>query len=77
MVVWQKPEESGLDFNTLIAESKVPGYAFNDVQDIVVFLEENCVAGDHIVVMSNGGFGAIHEKLLKALDHGPVSLQSQ
>lgn len=75
MVVWQKPEETGLDFNALIAESKVPGYAFNEVQDIVAFLEENCVAGDHIVVMSNGGFGGIHEKLLRALDRGPVGLQ--
>jgi UDP-N-acetylmuramate: L-alanyl-gamma-D-glutamyl-meso-diaminopimelate ligase len=24
-------------------------------------------AGDHIVCMSNGGFGGIHERLLKAL----------
>jgi UDP-N-acetylmuramate: L-alanyl-gamma-D-glutamyl-meso-diaminopimelate ligase len=24
-------------------------------------------AGDHILVMSNGGFGGVHDKLLKAL----------
>lgn len=24
-------------------------------------------AGDHILVMSNGGFGGIHQKLLEAL----------
>ncbi|PCJ24859.1 MAG: UDP-N-acetylmuramate:L-alanyl-gamma-D-glutamyl-meso-diaminopimelate ligase [SAR86 cluster bacterium] len=73
MVVWQKPEKTGLDFNALIAESKVPGYVFSEVDEIVVFLEENCRSGDHIVVMSNGSFDGIHEKLLVALDHGPIT----
>jgi UDP-N-acetylmuramate: L-alanyl-gamma-D-glutamyl-meso-diaminopimelate ligase len=73
MVIWQKPEKSGLDFGSLVADSKVPGYAFSSVDDIVLFLEENSRAGDHIVVMSNGSFGGIHEKLLTALDHSPAS----
>ena len=71
MVIWLKPEKSGLDFTRLIAESEVPGYAFTNVNEIVQFLEENSRSGDHIIVMSNGGFGGIHEKLLKALKHGP------
>ena len=71
MVIWFKPEKSGLDFNQLIAESEVPGYAFPTVEEIVMFLEENARSGDHIVIMSNGGFGGIHEKLLQALKHGP------
>jgi UDP-N-acetylmuramate: L-alanyl-gamma-D-glutamyl-meso-diaminopimelate ligase len=73
MVIWQKPEKSGLDFSALVAGSKVPGYAFSSVNDIVLFLEENSQAGDHIVVMSNGSFDGIHEKLLTALDHSPAS----
>jgi len=28
---------------------------------------KNAEAGDHILVMSNGGFGGIHGKLLEAL----------
>lgn len=67
MVVWQKPQQSDLDIDALIAESKVPAYAFSEVSDIVVFLKENSQEGDHIVVMSNGGFEGIHEKLLAAL----------
>ncbi len=67
MVIWQKPEQSGLDFNALIADSKVPGYAFSEVSEIVGFLQENRQSGDHIVIMSNGGFDGIHEKLLSAL----------
>ncbi len=75
MVVWQKPEKTGLDFNALIAESKAPGYAFTEVDEIVQFLEENSRPGDHIVIMSNGSFGGIHEKLLNALDHSPSALR--
>ncbi len=70
MVVWLKPEKSGLDFNKLIADSKVPSYAFPSVEEIIMFLEENVRSGDHIIIMSNGGFGGIHEKLLKALKFG-------
>jgi UDP-N-acetylmuramate: L-alanyl-gamma-D-glutamyl-meso-diaminopimelate ligase len=30
-------------------------------------------AGDHVLVMSNGGFGGIHEKLLARLARRPAS----
>lgn len=71
MVIWQKPEKSGLDFNALVADSKVPGYAFSNTDEIISFVEENARRGDHIVVMSNGSFNGIHGKLLRALDHSP------
>jgi UDP-N-acetylmuramate: L-alanyl-gamma-D-glutamyl-meso-diaminopimelate ligase len=41
-----------------------------DVDDIVRRVSATAGAGDVIMVMSNGGFGGIHEKLLSALD-GP------
>ena len=71
MVLWQRPEQSKLDFNALVADSEAPAYVFTKVDEIVAFLEENCQVGDNIVIMSNGGFGGIHEKLLQALDPGP------
>ncbi|MFT4861574.1 MAG: UDP-N-acetylmuramate: L-alanyl-gamma-D-glutamyl-meso-diaminopimelate ligase [Pseudohongiellaceae bacterium] len=67
MVIWQTPERSGLNFSEMISSSKTPAYAFSEVDEIVAFLEENTRSGDHIVIMSNGGFGGIHEKLLKVL----------
>ncbi|HBX98720.1 MAG: UDP-N-acetylmuramate:L-alanyl-gamma-D-glutamyl-meso-diaminopimelate ligase [Pseudomonadota bacterium] len=67
MVVWFKPEDANIDFDTLIRESKVPGYAFFEIEQIVRFLKENCHTGDHIVIMSNGSFGDIHKKLLHVL----------
>jgi UDP-N-acetylmuramate: L-alanyl-gamma-D-glutamyl-meso-diaminopimelate ligase len=77
MVVWQKPEQSGLDINSLVADSEVPAYAFTEVDQIVDFLKENSQVGDHIVVMSNGGFGGIHEKLLIALGKTPHSMRGK
>lgn len=74
LVVWFKPENSGIAFKELLADSKVPGYAFPSVEEIVRFLEEIAVAGDSIVIMSNGGFDGIHEKLLKALSHDLTAL---
>ncbi|MCG8414359.1 MAG: UDP-N-acetylmuramate:L-alanyl-gamma-D-glutamyl-meso-diaminopimelate ligase [Pseudomonadales bacterium] len=70
-VVWYKPKNSGIDFKSLLQDSRVPAYAFDDVDAIVTFLEERSMAGDHIVIMSNGGFGGIHQKLIAALSYGP------
>ncbi|MDP6537891.1 MAG: UDP-N-acetylmuramate:L-alanyl-gamma-D-glutamyl-meso-diaminopimelate ligase [Gammaproteobacteria bacterium] len=74
MVIWFKPEDAKINFSTLLAESIVPAYVFSDVDQIVTFLEESSIPGDHIVIMSNGGFGGIHDKLLQALQHGPSLL---
>lgn len=41
---------------------------FNNVADIVKHVVTLAHSGDHILVMSNGGFGGIHDKLLKALE---------
>lgn len=43
------------------------GEVFTSIDAIVVRLTEQTNAGDHIVVMSNGGFGGIHQKLLLGL----------
>lgn len=41
---------------------------YTDVDDIVGFIAEQHQPGDHIVIMSNGGFGGIHKKLIKVLN---------
>jgi UDP-N-acetylmuramate: L-alanyl-gamma-D-glutamyl-meso-diaminopimelate ligase len=38
-----------------------------DVDDIVQRVSATAKAGDIILIMSNGGFGGIHEKMLAAL----------
>jgi len=38
------------------------------VEGIVTDLAGSLRSGDHVLILSNGGFGGIHDKLLKALN---------
>lgn len=40
---------------------------YDSVEGIVSALQKEAVSGDEILVMSNGGFGGIHQKILEAL----------
>ncbi len=40
---------------------------FEDLDELVAAVTGAAQAGDHVLVMSNGGFGGVHEKLLAAL----------
>ncbi|SEL48812.1 UDP-N-acetylmuramate: L-alanyl-gamma-D-glutamyl-meso-diaminopimelate ligase [Colwellia chukchiensis] len=51
----------------LIADCQQPCYVSQDIDQLVREISSQVQAGDTIVVMSNGGFGGIHDKLLSAL----------
>ena len=70
LCLWMSGAGNGLNIEGIIAESPVPALNFNSVDDIVAYLSRHCRTGDHIVIMSNGGFGGIHGKLLTALGRG-------
>jgi UDP-N-acetylmuramate: L-alanyl-gamma-D-glutamyl-meso-diaminopimelate ligase len=38
-----------------------------NIDELVAQVSAAAQAGDHIVCMSNGGFGGVHDRLLKAL----------
>ncbi|MDP2057781.1 MAG: UDP-N-acetylmuramate:L-alanyl-gamma-D-glutamyl-meso-diaminopimelate ligase, partial [Thiobacillus sp.] len=42
---------------------------FDNLDRLVSQLVEDARPGDHVLMMSNGGFGGIHAKLLDALHH--------
>ncbi|USD60761.1 UDP-N-acetylmuramate:L-alanyl-gamma-D-glutamyl-meso-diaminopimelate ligase [Vibrio sp. SCSIO 43140] len=44
-----------------------PARVSDDIDSLVAMIAEQAQAGDQILVMSNGGFGGIHQKLLEAL----------
>jgi UDP-N-acetylmuramate: L-alanyl-gamma-D-glutamyl-meso-diaminopimelate ligase len=50
-----------------IAAQSKPAFAIRDVDEIVEKLSSELRSGDVVAIMSNGGFGGIHEKLLAAL----------
>jgi UDP-N-acetylmuramate: L-alanyl-gamma-D-glutamyl-meso-diaminopimelate ligase len=41
---------------------------YNDIDQLVEQVAKTANSGDHILVMSNGGFGGIHDKLLSAIE---------
>ena len=42
-------------------------HAFATVEEIVQYLVNNCKKSDVILIMSNGGFNGIYQKLMTAL----------
>lgn len=51
----------------LVDNSKVPVSLYQQTDSIVAHLSTHLQAGDHVLIMSNGGFDSIHKKLLDAL----------
>lgn len=72
---WQKadnlflyePDGMGWSLADAAENSHAPVNCFNDVEAIVQALKQSAQQGDHILVMSNGGFEGIHNRILSAL----------
>ena len=60
-------ENLGWDATTALAPLGDKAIIKDDLNELVTSIVENARPGDHILVMSNGGFGGIHEKLLKLI----------
>ena len=66
--VWiYQPEDLSWDVQEVTASLMSPSFVSDNVDELVVLIVGQVRAGDKLVVMSNGGFGGIHEKLLAAL----------
>jgi UDP-N-acetylmuramate: L-alanyl-gamma-D-glutamyl-meso-diaminopimelate ligase len=44
--------------------------SFEHLEDLVAAVATEARSGDHVLVMSNGGFGGVHEKLLAVIGGG-------
>jgi UDP-N-acetylmuramate: L-alanyl-gamma-D-glutamyl-meso-diaminopimelate ligase len=64
-------ESLGWDLDEVLAPLNRSGVtrakAFDDLNILVAAVVKEAKPGDHILVMSNGGFGGVHQKILKAL----------
>ncbi|MBL1322083.1 MAG: UDP-N-acetylmuramate:L-alanyl-gamma-D-glutamyl-meso-diaminopimelate ligase [Methylophaga sp.] len=62
-------EDAGLDWSLSEITEQLGGKARveSSIDAIVALATDDAQAGDNILVMSNGGFGGIHQKLLDAL----------
>ena len=62
-------QPEGLDWNLtdVVSGSTAAAAIFSSTDKIIEFLLSEASSGDHILIMSNGGFEAIHGRLLDAL----------
>ena len=66
-VYWFQPPGMDLSLESVVADSSVPATVVDDVDELVLQVAGEARAGDQVVIMSNGGFGGIHQKLLNQL----------
>jgi UDP-N-acetylmuramate: L-alanyl-gamma-D-glutamyl-meso-diaminopimelate ligase len=57
----------GWNLGEALAPLGAKARAFDDLHALVTAVAEAARTGDHVLVMSNGGFGGVHQKLLDAL----------
>jgi UDP-N-acetylmuramate: L-alanyl-gamma-D-glutamyl-meso-diaminopimelate ligase len=63
----------GWDLAEALAPLGSKAQAFNDIGQLVHAVAAAAQPGDHVLVMSNGGFGGVHQKLLDALSARPAA----
>ena len=51
----------------VVSQSQTPASLFDDTAKLVDYLVAESRTGDHILIMSNGGFDAVHQRTLDAL----------
>jgi UDP-N-acetylmuramate: L-alanyl-gamma-D-glutamyl-meso-diaminopimelate ligase len=62
-----EPANSGWSLADVAAACDNKAQVSTDIAELVTLITDAAVQGDSIVIMSNGGFGGIHDKLLDAL----------
>jgi len=61
-------QPAGLDWNLgLVTATLNTAQVFDDIDHLATHISEIANFGDHILIMSNGAFGSLHEKLLHLL----------
>ena len=61
------PKDLGWDLKGAVAGMGERASFADNIEDLVKGILKDARSGDHVLIMSNGGFGGLHEKLLAAL----------
>jgi UDP-N-acetylmuramate: L-alanyl-gamma-D-glutamyl-meso-diaminopimelate ligase len=62
------PPDLGWDAAPVVASLGKRGHASRDIGALAAGLAKSAKPGDHVLIMSNGGFGGLHGKLLAELE---------
>ncbi len=66
-VIWFEPQGMDWSLQDVVKSSMVSASICHSVEEMIVAAMDSAKEGTHIVIMSNGSFGGIHQKLLAAL----------
>jgi UDP-N-acetylmuramate: L-alanyl-gamma-D-glutamyl-meso-diaminopimelate ligase len=66
-VLWYQPANADWAMDEVINKSPVPAKLLRDLDELIHCAISLCEANTHIVIMSNGGFGGVHQKLIAQL----------
>jgi len=66
-VIWYQPEGLDWDLQPVVAAAPNKAKIAQTLDDIIHTVSQEAGEGDAVVIMSNGGFGGLHQKLLSAL----------
>lgn len=69
-VFWYQPEGMDWSLDEVVAQSPAPAALCRTIDELVTRVADEVASGDVVVIMSNGGFGGVHDKLLEQLDTG-------
>jgi len=67
-VLLYQPAGLDWDLSSTVESSDIKAKVYEDVDIMIEALCENARSGDHVLIMSNGGFESIHDRLLTALN---------
>ncbi|WP_160152782.1 UDP-N-acetylmuramate:L-alanyl-gamma-D-glutamyl-meso-diaminopimelate ligase [Microbulbifer sp. ALW1] len=67
LVLWYQPEGMNWSLDEVVHHSTVPAKVLHSIDAAVESVLELSAPGSHVIVMSNGGFGGVHQRLLSAL----------
>ena len=66
-VYWYQPAGLEWSLESVVAGSEVPASLLGDIDELASRVALDVASGDQVVIMSNGSFGGIHQKLLAQL----------
>jgi len=67
IVICKRPDKLDWDLDAVLKQLSQPYTLYDNVDNLVAGLSKQLTTGDHVLVMSNSGFGGIHDKLLQSL----------
>jgi UDP-N-acetylmuramate: L-alanyl-gamma-D-glutamyl-meso-diaminopimelate ligase len=74
--VWMfAPPDLGWDAGAVVQSLGARGRVANSLDDLLRGLVADARQGDQVLIMSNGGFGGLHGKLLEALKNGSAGVR--